>query len=301
MSADQVVQSLRKKIAAVPGIRVYLQNPLPSTSGALHKSHVPVHPAEPSTEELLFLCAEAGAPAEGSPPSPGCHIRPSDQESRSQREDQPGQGLLLGLSASQIEESLYSAYGTRQISQIYAPNDQYLVILELKPEYQMDPSTLSLLFLKSSQGELVPLSTVASLTQDVGPLSVNHSGQLPSVTISFNLKPGVSLGDAVAQVDRIAKETLPDSITTGFQGTAQAFQASMEGARMLLILAILVIYIVLGILYESFIHPLTILSALPLAGFGALLTLFIFNVELSIYAFVGSSCWWDWSRRTESS
>jgi len=159
--------------------------------------------------------------------------------------------------------------------------------MELQPEFQRDPSALSLLYIRSSQNQLVPLRSVSKLSQDVGPLSVNHLGQLPAVTLSFNTRPGVSLGDAVNAVNKMARETLPASISTSFQGTAQAFQSSMQGLGMLLLAAMLVIYIVLGILYESFIHPLTILSALPFAGFGALVTLLIFGSDLNVYAFVG--------------
>jgi HAE1 family hydrophobic/amphiphilic exporter-1 len=193
----------------------------------------------------------------------------------------------LGVTAQQIEDTLYYAYGSRQVSTIYAPNNQYQVILELEPQYQRDLSALSMLYIQSAAGQLVPLNTLATLTRDVGPLTVNHLGQLPAVTLSFNLKPGVSLGDAVSIVDKLAHETLPPTISTSFQGTAQAFQSSMKGLWILLIMALLVIYIVLGILYESFIHPLTILSGLPAAGFGALITLMLFHKELNIYAFVG--------------
>ncbi|HTY20699.1 MAG TPA: efflux RND transporter permease subunit, partial [Geobacteraceae bacterium] len=193
----------------------------------------------------------------------------------------------LGLSAQQVEDALYYAYGSRQVSTIYAPNNQYQVILELMDQYQMDPSALSMLYLHSTGGQLVPLNTVATLTKSLGPLTVNHLGQLPAVTISFNTKPGVALGDAMPLVEKAARETLPSTVSTSFQGTAQAFQASLQGLWLLLIMAILVIYIVLGILYESFIHPLTILSGLPAAGFGALITLMLFHKELNIYAFVG--------------
>ena len=193
----------------------------------------------------------------------------------------------LGVTVQQIEQALYDAYGSRQVSTIYTPNNQYWVILELLPEYQRDPSALQLLYLRSQKGTLIPLTSVASASNDVGPLSVNHSGQLPSVTLSFNLPPGVSLGTAVNDVEKAARQTLPSTISTGFSGTAQAFQDSQKGLFFLLLLAIVVIYIVLGILYESFIHPLTILSGLPFAGFGALLTLLIFRTELSIYAYVG--------------
>ncbi len=144
-----------------------------------------------------------------------------------------------------------------------------------------------MLYIRSSNGQLVPLDAVANLSRNLGPLSVTHLGQLPAVTLSFNLKPGVPLGDAVNAVEKLSRSTLPATISTSFQGTAQAFQSSLQGLGVLLIMAILVIYIVLGILYESFIHPLTILSGLPSAGFGALLTLMIFKHDLNIYAFVG--------------
>jgi HAE1 family hydrophobic/amphiphilic exporter-1 len=193
----------------------------------------------------------------------------------------------VGITAGQVENALYDAYGSRQVSTIYTPTNQYWVILELDPAYQEDPDALSLLYVRSSKGVLVPLNAVAKLRPGVGPLSVNHLGQLPSVTISFNLKPGVSLGDAVAQINRIARTTLPITISGSFQGSAQAFEASMRGMGLLLVLAVLVIYIVLGILYESFIHPLTILSGLPSAGVGALATLILFRHDLNIYGFVG--------------
>ena len=193
----------------------------------------------------------------------------------------------LGVSAQQVEDALYSAYGQRQVSTIYAPNNAYRVITELQNQYQLDPSALSMLYVRSSNGQLVPLNAVAKLTRTVGPLTINHLGQLPAVTLSFNLRPGVALGDAVNAVNRIAREMLPATISTSFQGTAQAFQSSLSGLGVLLFMAIAVIYLVLGILYESFIHPLTILSGLPSAGFGALLTLKLFHLELNLYAFVG--------------
>jgi HAE1 family hydrophobic/amphiphilic exporter-1 len=193
----------------------------------------------------------------------------------------------LGVTASQIENALYTAYGSRQVSTILAPNNQYQVIMELNPQYRRDPTALSMLHIRSSSGRLVPLNAVARIVRSVGPFSINHLGQLPSVTLSFNLRPGVSLGDAVAAVDKVANSMLPGTISSTFQGTAQAFESSLRGLGWLLLAAILVIYVVLGILYESFIHPLTILSGLPAAGFGALLTLRVFHMDLNIYAFVG--------------
>jgi HAE1 family hydrophobic/amphiphilic exporter-1 len=182
---------------------------------------------------------------------------------------------------------LYTAYGTRQVSTIYASNNQYNVVLEVLPELQNDPNALDLLYVRSSEGKLVPLGTIAEITNTVGPLTVNHQGQFPAVTVSFNLEPGYSLGDAVELVNEAAAEILPTSITTSFQGTAQAFEESMVGLNVLLIAAILVIYIVLGILYESFIHPITILSGLPSAGVGALITLWYFNMDLNLFSLVG--------------
>src|SRR5438132_11658765 len=181
----------------------------------------------------------------------------------------------LGLTANQVENSLYNAYGTRQVSQIYAPNNQYQVILQVAPEFQKDPAALSMLYVRSNQGRLIPLDTVAKVRTDAGPLTVSHTGQLPSVTISFNLRPGMALGDAVSQIQSTAQTTLPSTIATMFQGTAQAFHDSLRGLGLILLMAIVVIYIVLGILYESFTHPLTILSGLPSAGFGALPTLLL--------------------------
>ena len=193
----------------------------------------------------------------------------------------------MGVTPEQIEEAFYTAYGTRQVSTIFAPNNQYQVIMELAPEHQSSVADLSDLYVRSKDGRLVPLDTLVRLTKGAGPYSVNHSGQQPSVTLSFNLKPGVSLGEATAAVADLARETLPATMTATFQGTAQVFQSSLQGLGLLLLLAVLVIYMVLAILYESFIHPLTILSALPLAGAGALLALLAFRMDLNIYAFVG--------------
>jgi HAE1 family hydrophobic/amphiphilic exporter-1 len=186
-----------------------------------------------------------------------------------------------------VEDALYSAFGSRLVSTIYSPINQYQVIVELEPEKRADPGALDRLYLHSSQGQHVPLGAVARLERSVGPLLVNHLGQLPAVTISFNLRPGASLGDAVAAVQRIAHAELPPTISTSFQGTAQAFQSSFRGLGLLVLLAVVVIYIVLGILYESFVHPLTILSGLPAAGLGALLTLRLFGLDLDLYGFVG--------------
>ncbi len=288
LNADEVIQELRPKLAKIPGIQAFLQNPPPiRIGGQLTKGQYQFTLQSPEIRELSEYAPKLEAKMRE---LPGLQDVNSDLQIKNPQvniEINRDKASALRVTANQIEDALYSAYGARQISTIYTPINQYQVIIELEPRYQLDPSALSMLYIRSSTGQLVPLNAVASLSRDLGPLSINHLGQLPSVTLSFNIKPGVSLGDAVAAVEKVAKTTMPASISTSFQGTAQAFQASMKGMGLLLIMAIVVIYIVLGILYESFIHPLTILSGLPSAGFGALLTLLIFKTDLNIYSMVG--------------
>ena len=193
----------------------------------------------------------------------------------------------LGVTANQIESAFYDAYGPRWVSTIYAPVNEYKVLLELAPRFQQDPTALSLLYFKGNSGPVVPLDTLATTRQTIGPQTVSHKGQLPSVTISFGLQPGASLGQVLTRISQIADATLPQGVSGQFQGAAQAFESSLGNLAALLVVAILVVYIVLGILYESYIHPLTILSGLPSAGFGALVTLMLFRMDLNIYAFVG--------------
>jgi HAE1 family hydrophobic/amphiphilic exporter-1 len=193
----------------------------------------------------------------------------------------------MGVNASLIENALYDAYGPRWVSTIYGSANEYKVLLELMPRYQADPRALSLLYFKNATNRLIPLDTLAQVVSDTGPQTINHYGQLPSATISFNLQPGASLGSVVNNIQEVADRELPETISTQFQGAAHAFQSSLGNLSVLLIIAVMVVYIVLGILYESYIHPLTILSGLPSAGFGALLTLAIFHIDLNIYAFVG--------------
>ena len=183
----------------------------------------------------------------------------------------------LGVTPQQVESALYSAYGQRLISPIYTASDQYWVVMQVQNRFQSDPDMLSELYINSSSGRLVPLSAVSKFTTSVGPLTVNHSGQLPSATLSFNLAHGVALGQAVSEVEGLAKQILPISINTSFQGTAEAFKQSLTGLGLLLIMTVLVIYLVLGILYESYVHPITILTGLPAAAFGGLLTLSVFH------------------------
>jgi hydrophobic/amphiphilic exporter-1 (mainly G- bacteria), HAE1 family len=194
----------------------------------------------------------------------------------------------LGVTAAQIEDALYTAYGARQVSTIYTATNQYWVIMEVEPRYQADPAALSMLYVRASTGALVPLNAVTHLVRGVSPLTVNHLGQLPAVTVSFNLDPATALGTAISEIKAAQKELdVPATLIGSFQGSAQAFQSSVAGLGTLLVLAIFVIYVVLGILYESYIHPLTILSGLPTAGMGALATLWLFGIDLNVYAFVG--------------
>jgi HAE1 family hydrophobic/amphiphilic exporter-1 len=288
LSADEIIQELRPKVSQVPGIMMFMQN-LPSIriGGQLTKSQYQFTLQSPDTGELYRSAMELEIKMKALPQVQDVTSDLQIKNPQINIDIDRDKASALGITAQQVEDALYYAYGSRQVSTIYAPNNQYQVILELEPKYQMDPSALSMLYIHSNTGQLVPLNTLANLTQNVGPLTVNHLGQLPAVTISFNLKPGVALGDAVKVVEKLARAALPQTVSTSFQGTAQAFQSSMKGLWLLLIMALLVIYIVLGILYESFIHPLTILSGLPAAGFGALITLMLFHKDLNIYAFVG--------------
>jgi HAE1 family hydrophobic/amphiphilic exporter-1 len=193
----------------------------------------------------------------------------------------------LGVSASEIENTLYDAFGQRQISTIYTATNEYWVVMEVMPQYQMDVAALGSLYVRSSRGPVVPLSSVARFDLSVGPVTVNHSGQIPSVTLSFDLAPGVSLGTAVSAVEAQAKEVLPSSVAASFSGIAAAFMSTQQGLLLLLVLAVFVIYVILGVLYESFVHPITILTGLPFAAFGALVTLRLVGLDLDIYGFVG--------------
>jgi HAE1 family hydrophobic/amphiphilic exporter-1 len=288
LSVDETIAELRPKVAQVPGIRVYMLNQPPiNLGGQMVRSLYQFTLQDTDTQELYQWAPLLEAKMRE---LPGLEDVNSDLQIKNPQvtvEMDRDKVSALGLTPSQVETALYNAYGTRQVSQIYAPNNQYQVILQAASEFQSDPAAMSLLYVRSSSGNLVPLDAVARLKTNTGPLTVSHTGQLPSVTISFNLKPGYALGDAVDAVQSTAAAMLPATIATSFQGAAQAFQDSLQGLGLILVMAIVVIYIVLGILYESFTHPLTILSGLPSAGFGALLTLLVFHTDLSLYAFVG--------------
>jgi HAE1 family hydrophobic/amphiphilic exporter-1 len=287
--ADQVVRGLRPKLANVLGAKVFLQNvPAIRIGGQLTKSPYQYVMRSASIDELYHWAPQIEQKLRE---LPGLVDVTSDlQITRPQVNVQieRERASALGVSAQSIELALNNAYGARQVSTIYTATNQYWVILELAPRYQTDPSVMPMLYVRSSTGALVPLSAVARLDQGVGPLQVTHLGQLTSVTFSFDLRPGVALSEAITQVGAAMVELqVPATLTGSFSGTAQAFQTSLQGMGILLLLSIVVIYLVLGILYESFIHPLTILSGLPTAGLGALLTLMAFGIELNMYAFVG--------------
>ncbi len=298
---DTVIQGLRRKLAVVPGVNVFLQNPPSLRIGGFRtKALYQLTLQSPSTDEL-YRAANDFVTSLGSLPEV---INPTNDVQLSNPQITVAidrdKASALGVTANQIEDTLGAGYGQRQVSTIMAPTNQYAVILELAPEYQRDPDALSSLYIRSRTGQLVQLGSIAKLEKTLGPLQITHLGQVPSATVSFDLAPGIAIGQAVDAVSNLARTTLPATVTYSFQGTAQAFQASLGGLGLLLLMAVLVIYIVLGVLYESFIHPLTILSGLPSAAFGALLALELFHIaaqkrwiapqldmQLNLYSFIG--------------
>jgi hydrophobic/amphiphilic exporter-1 (mainly G- bacteria), HAE1 family len=289
LSADQTIQELQPKVLSVPGIQVFLQNPPPISIGS-NNTQSPYQLTLQGTDQqeiyhwvpilvdrIRTIRGFMNVTSDLQIASP--EVTLDINRDRAQ---------TLGVTAGQIQDALFTAYGTRQVSTIYTPSNEYQVIAEVEPQYQRNPDALSKLYIRSSKGTLVPLDTVVNVRRTVGPLSVNHFGQLPAATISFNLVPGFALGDAASAIDGVIQELrIPPSIAPLYQGQVQAFQQSFRGMSILLVVAVLVIYMVLGMLYESFIHPITILSGLPSAIVGALLTLKIFHRELDLYAFVG--------------
>ncbi|MBI4475157.1 MAG: efflux RND transporter permease subunit [Acidobacteria bacterium] len=289
LSVDETIDALRPKLAEVPGIMTFLQNPPPITINGQFTTSIyqmtvqsvnlrEIYEWVPKlTDKIRSLPGFLDVNSDLLVASPQVMVDIDRDRARA-----------LGVTPEQIQGALYTAYGDRQVSNIYAPANQYSVILEVQPQYQNTPDALARLYVRSSRGALVPLDQVTRVSRTVGPLSVNHFGQLPAATISFNLQQGFSLGEAAVRVqDAVRELRVPASVTVNFQGTVKEFQESFQGMTVLLIVAILVIYIVLGVLYESFIHPLTILSGLPSAVFGALLTLSLFGKQIDLYAFVG--------------
>jgi hydrophobic/amphiphilic exporter-1 (mainly G- bacteria), HAE1 family len=285
---NDIIEDLRPKLAGFPGMRVYLQNP-PTIriGGQVTKSLYQFSMQSPDKQELYTDAARFQQEVEKMPEVQDVTSDLAIVSPQLNVTINRDKAAALQVNADAIENAFYDAYGPRWVSTIYAAINEYKVLLELKPQYQADPHALSLLYFKSTNGPLIPLDTLAKVHQDVGPQTINHYGQLPAVTVSFNLKPGASLGSVVSKIQDLAAKTLPNTISTNFQGAAKAFQSSLGNLWLLLIVAIMVVYIVLGILYESYIHPITILSGLPSAGFGALVTLYLFHMDLNIYAFVG--------------
>ncbi len=289
LSADQILQELQPKILTIPGIQVFLQNPPPINIGSNNTQSPYQLTLQGSDQREIYrwvpILLDRIRTLHGFINVTSDLQIASPQVTLDINRDR---AETLGVTPDQIQNALFTAYGTRQVSTIYTPSNEYQVILEVEPQYQRNPDALSKLYIHSAKGTLVPLDTVVTVHRSVGPLSVNHFGQLPAATISFNLQPGFALGDAAAAIDDVIRDLrIPPTIAPLYQGTVQAFQQSFRGLSILLIVAILVIYMVLGMLYESFIHPLTILSGLPSAVFGALLTLKIFHRDLDLYAFVG--------------
>jgi hydrophobic/amphiphilic exporter-1 (mainly G- bacteria), HAE1 family len=289
LSVDQTIEQLRPKLMQVPGMLTFPQNPPPITiNGQFTTSVYQMTLQSVSLKDIYEWTPKLTRKIQMLPGFVDVNSDLLIASPQVRVEIDRDRALSLGVTPEQIQNALYSSYGDRQVSNIYAPANQYAVILEVQPDYQRTPDALQKLYVRSAKGQLVPLDEVAHVERSVGPLSVNHFGQIPASTISFNLQQGFSLGDAAERVNEVVRELgMPASVTVRFQGTVKEFQESFQGLTILLIVAILVIYIVLGVLYESFIHPITILSGLPSAVFGALLTLVVFHKELDLYAFVG--------------
>ncbi len=288
-SMDQVIQRLRKKLAGVPGINAFMQPVQNISFGARLGKGAYQYTLQSVALDQLYDWAPK---LEGEIRKlPGLQDVSSDLQIKSPQlivAVDKDRALSLGVNADQVRNTLYSAFGTRQVATIYTPTNDYEVILELDKNYQQSASDLTLLYVRSGTGQLVPLDSIANIARSVGPLTVNHQGQVPAVTITFNLAPGVALGDAVDRIHEVERRIgLPVTVNSSFQGTAQLFQQSLQGQGLLLLAAVAVIYIILGILYESFIHPITILSGLPAAGLGALITLAFFHKDLSVIAVIG--------------
>ena len=287
--AEEIIKQLRPKLQSIPGLRVYLQNIPPiRIGGKVSKSEYQYTLQDADTEELYRWAPILEARLRGMPEFLDVTSDLQATNATVKVDIDRDRAAALGVSAEQVQDALYSAFGARQVSTIYTPSNQYWVILELLPEFQSGPDALSLLYVRANTGALVPLSAITKLSSGVSPLTVNHQGQLPAVTLSFNLKAGLSLSQAIEKVNGVIAELrVPPTLIGNFQGAAQAFQSSLAGMGLLLVMSIFVIYLILGILYESYIHPITILSGLPTAGLGALLTLMLFKMDLNMYGFVG--------------
>jgi HAE1 family hydrophobic/amphiphilic exporter-1 len=288
LGVNDLIRKLRPELAGHTGMKAYLQNPPTiQIGGKVTKS---VYQFSMQSPDKLELYASANKLAATMEQIPGLEDVTSDVAVTTPQVTltiDRDKAAAMGVNANQIENTLYDAYGQRWVSTIYGSANEYKVLLELLPRYQADPNALSMLYFKNTNGRLIPLDTLGHVVSETGPQTINHYGELPAATVSFNLQPGAALGDMVSRIQDLATEILPATVSTQFQGAAKSFQNSLGNLWVLLIIAVMVVYIVLGILYESYIHPLTILSGLPSAGFGALLTLVLFHIDLNIYAFVG--------------
>jgi HAE1 family hydrophobic/amphiphilic exporter-1 len=309
--ANQIIERLRPQLESVVGMKVFAQNP-PTIriGGQVSKSLYQFSMQSPNRDVLYATARQLEAALHDEPLLSDVTSDLAVTSPQINVQIDRDKAAALGITANAIESAFYDAYGTKWVSTIYGTVNEYKVLLELDPRYQADPSALSLLYFKATPsttptagppttgtapssttartaGIVVPLDTLAKATQVVGPQSISHYGQLPSVTVSFALAPGAALGSALNRVKAVADGIIPDTVTGQFQGAAAAFQNSLGNLAILLVIAIMVVYIVLGILYESYIHPMTILSGLPSAAFGALVTLLLFRIDLNIYAFVG--------------
>jgi HAE1 family hydrophobic/amphiphilic exporter-1 len=286
---SEIVQRLRRDANVVPGLQIFFQ-PIQNINlgGRLNKSQYQYTLQSNETDTLYRVAPEMRDKVAKLPGlldvTTDLYVKNPQITVEIDRE----RAAVYGVSIDQVRQELYNAFGSRQVATIYTPANDYQVILEVMPEFQQNPESLRFIYLKTENGTTVPLSAVAHFERTVGPLQINHQGQQPSVTISFNLAPGYSLGQAVEAIQNLEREErLPGSIATGFQGTAQVFQDSLRGQGVLILAAIFAAYVVLGILYESFIHPITIISGLPSAGIGAILTLMLFGMDLSVIAMIG--------------
>ena len=288
LTADELIPILSKKLRVVPGVAVYLRNePVINVGGRTSKGSYQYTLTSPDLATLYAAAQTAEAKFKTLQSTVDITTDLQIANPQASLKLDRDRAALFGITPEQIETALYNAYGARQVSTIYTANNEYWVVMELLPEFQRDLSALELLYVRGKTGKLVPLSSVTKVERNVGPMLVNHTSQQPSVTISFNLKPGYALGQATDEIEKEVKAVLPEGIATGFYGAAQVFQDTQKGLLALFVIAIFVIYIVLGVLYESFIHPLTILSGIPFAAFGALLALLLTKTELTVYAWVG--------------
>ena len=288
LTADEVIQQLKKETRGVPGMQLFLQNPPAINIGGQQSNAEFQYVVQgPDVEDLYRAATELEHVLRDEKIIQDVNSNLELRNPEIRVDILRDRAAMLGITPQQVQSTLFDAYGGRRVTSIYGASDQYSVLMQVDKSFQADSNSLDSLYIKNANNQMIPLSAISEIKSSVGPVSIAHFGQLPAVTLSFNLAPGVSVGEATARVQQIAHETLPAGVTTTFTGSAKTFQDSMRNLPILLAITILVIYMILAILYEHFGHPLTILTALPLAGFGALIMLLIFHQELNIFSFVG--------------